>query len=79
MYHHAPVVIAPTANAFSSIEPHETRVGSPSPRKLSVVSARIAMATVSVVLAKTMGITFGSTCLRISCPRPAPSTRARSR
>ena len=79
MYHHAPVVIAPTANASSSIEPHETRVGSPRPRKLSVVSARIATATVSVVFAKTIGITLGSTCRRICCQRPAPSTRARSR
>ena len=79
MNHHAPVVIAPTSKASSSIEPHDTRVGSPSPRKLSVVSARIAIATVSVVLANTIGITFGSTCLRIWCQRPAPSTRARSR
>ena len=59
MNHQAPVVIAPTPNASSSIEPHETRVGSPSPRKLSVVSERIAIATVSVVFAKTIGITFG--------------------
>ena len=79
MYHHDPVVIAPTPNAPSSIEPHETRVGSPRPRKLSVVSERIATATVSVVFAKTIGVTFGSTCRVIWCQRPAPSTRARSR
>ena len=79
MNHQAPVVIAPTWKASSSIEPHDTRVGSPSPRKLSVVSVRIAMATVSVVLAKTIGITLGSTCRLIWCQRPAPRTRARSR
>ena len=59
MNHHAPVVIAPTPKASSSIEPQDTRVGSPRPRKLSVVSVRIATATVRVVLAKTIGITFG--------------------
>ena len=79
MNHQAPVVIAPTPNASSSIEPHETRVGSPRPRKLSVVSVRIAMATVSVVLAKTIGITLGRMCRRIWWLDPAPSTRARSR
>ena len=79
MYHHAPVVIAPTSKAASSIDPQEIRVGSPRPRKLSVVSARIAPATVSVVLAKIIGITLGSTCRVIWCQRPAPSTRARSR
>ena len=79
MNHQDPVVIAPTSNAASSIEPQETRVGSPRPRKLSVVSARIAAATVRVVLAKTIGITFGSTCRVIWCQRPAPSSRARSR
>ena len=78
MYHHAPVVIAPTSKASSSIEPHDTRVGSPRPRKLSVVSARIASATVSVVFANTIGITLGSTCRVIWCQRPAPRTRARS-
>ena len=36
-------------------------------------------ATVSVVFANTIGITFGSTCRVIWCQRPAPSTRARSR
>ena len=79
MNHQAPVVIAPTPKASSSIDPQETRVGSPSPRKLSVVSARIAIATVSVVFAKTIGITLGRTCRVIWCQRPAPSTRARSR
>ena len=58
--------------------PHEVRVGSPSPRKLSVVSERMAIATVSVVLAKTIGITLGSTCFDIWCQRPAPIARARS-
>ena len=79
MNHQAPVVIAPTLNASSSIVPHETRVGSPRPRKLSVVSVRIATATVSVVLANTIGITLGRMCRVIWCQRPAPSTRARSR
>ena len=44
--------------------PQETRVGSPRPRKLSVVSVRIAAATVSVVFANTSGMTLGSTCRR---------------
>ena len=39
--------------------PQETRVGSPRPRKLSVVSVRIAAATVSVVFAKTSGDDVG--------------------
>src|SRR3954447_21285713 len=79
MNHHAPVVIAPTEKALSSIDPHDTRVGSPSPRKLSVVSERIAIATVSVVLAKTIGMTLGSTWRLICRQRPAPRTRALSR
>ena len=37
------------------------------------------MATVRVVLANTIGITLGSTCLVIWCQCPAPSARARSR
>ena len=79
MNHHAPFVIAPAENASSSIDPQEARNGSPSPRKLSVVSDRIAIATVNVVLAKTIGITLGSTCRLIWCQSPAPSARARSR
>ncbi len=78
MYHQLPVVIAPTEKASSSMVPQEVRVGSPRPRKLRVVSVRIAMATVSVVLAKTMGITLGSTCLVIWWRRPAPIAWARS-
>ena len=79
MYHQAPVVIAPTSKARSSIVPQETRVGSPRPRKLSVVSVRMAAATVRVVLAKTIGVTLGRACRVTCCQRPAPSTRARSR
>ena len=71
-------MIAPTPYASSSIEPHEVRVGSPRPRKLSVVSERIATATVSVVFANTIGTTFGSRCLPIRCRCPAPRARERS-
>ena len=78
-YHHAPRVIAPEPKALSSIVPQLTCSGSPSPRKVSVVSDRIAIATVSVVLARTSGMTLGSTCLLIWCQLPPPSTRARSR
>jgi hypothetical protein len=66
-YHHAPALIAPALNALSSMVPQETRNGSPSPRKDSVVSERIAMATVKVVLASTSGITLGSTWRDIWC------------
>ena len=78
MYHQLPVVIDPTSKASSSMVPQEVRVGSPSPRKLRVVSVRIAIATVSVVLANTIGITFGRTCLVIWWRRPAPIAWARS-
>jgi hypothetical protein len=60
-YHQAPKLIAPAANASSSIEPQDTRNGSPRPRNDSVVSERMAIATVSVVFASTNGITLGST------------------
>ncbi len=53
--------------------------GPPSPRNVNVVSDRIATATVSVVLARTSGMTLGSTCRVIWCQLPPPSTRARSR
>ena len=45
--------------AASSIDPQETRSGSPSPRKARVVSDRMATATISTVLAKISGTTLG--------------------
>src|SRR4029079_6031016 len=72
-YHQAPALIAPAENALSSIDPHETRNGSPSPRNDNVVSDRIAIATVRVVLASTIGMTLGSTCRDIWCQCPPPS------
>ena len=54
---------APVASAASSMPPHEMMFGSSSPRKASVVIDRMTMATVSVVLAITSGMTLGRTCL----------------
>ncbi len=78
-YHQAPAEIAPWSNALSRIGPQEMWNGSPSPRNDSVVSVRIAAATVSVVFANTSGITFGSTYRFICRQWPAPSALARSR
>ena len=64
-YHHAPALGAPESNAFSSIVPHEMRVGSPSPRNDSAASDRIATATISTVLAKISGSVFGRMCVRM--------------
>ena len=62
-YHHAPALGAPDSNAFSSIVPHEIRVGSPRPRNDSAASERIATATISTVLAKISGSVFGQDVL----------------
>ena len=48
------------------------------PRKASVDSVTIALATSSVVLASTSGATFGSTCRVMMCQWPAPSAFDRS-
>src|SRR3712207_8433850 len=58
-YHQAPREMAPSAKADSRMLPHETLKGSPSPRKESVVSVRIATATTRMVLAKMRGKTLG--------------------
>ena len=58
-YHQAPALGAPELNAFSSIVPQEMLVGSPSPRKASDASARIATAMISTVLAKISGSVLG--------------------
>ena len=62
-YHQASALGAPDSNAFSSIVPHEIRVGSPSPRNESAASERIATATIRTVLAKISGRVFGRTCV----------------
>ena len=49
-YHHAPWLTAPVENALSRIAPHDGASGSPRPRKDSVVSDRITIATVSDTL-----------------------------
>src|SRR6266566_654191 len=59
--HQAPVEIAARWNAFSIILPSEIRDGSPSPRKASAVSSKIATAIVSTVLAIRSGATCGRT------------------
>ena len=64
-YHHAPALGAPDENAFSSIEPHEMRVGSPRPRNASAASDRIATATIRTVLAKISGSVLGRMCVRM--------------
>ncbi len=64
-YHHASALGAPDSNAFSSIVPHEIRVGSPRPRNDSAASERIATATIRTVLAKISGSVFGRMCLRM--------------
>ena len=51
--------------------------GSPRPSSARVVSARIDSATVSTVLAKITGITFGRMCLVTRCQLPEPK-RART-
>ena len=64
-YHQAPALGAPAWNAFSSIVPHEIRVGSPRPRNERAASERIATATISTVLAKISGRVLGRMCLRM--------------
>ena len=78
-YHQAPCEMAPEEKPCSRIEPHDTAVGSPRPRKDSVVSDRIEMETASVVFASTSDMTFGSTWRVIWCTLPAPSAFDRSR
>ncbi len=77
-YHQCPALIAPASRASCSSPPHETTVGSPSPRNARVASARMAEEMISVVWASTNGITLGSTCRLMTCQCPPPSARARS-
>jgi hypothetical protein len=64
-YHQAPALGAPDENAFSSIVPHEIRVGSPSPRNARAASDRTATATIRTVLAKISGNVLGRMCVRM--------------
>src|ERR1700677_3864860 len=77
-YHQAPLVIAPLWYAWLSMAPQDTSVGSPRPRNTSVVSDKIALATVRLVDTRISGVTFGSTCLTSTCRLLAPSAGARS-
>src|SRR5580658_1374178 len=78
MYHQAPAVTAPWLKAWLIIEPQETSVGLPSPRKVSVVSERIALAIVRVPETRMNGMTLGSTWRTISWLSLAPRALARS-
>jgi hypothetical protein len=77
-YHQAPMEAAPWVKAASSIDPQETRSGSPSPRKARVVSDRMATATIRTVLAKISGTVLGRMWRLIRCQSSAPRARARS-
>ncbi len=77
-YHQCPELTAPASRASCSSAPQDTTVGSLSPRKASVASARIAVEMIRVVWASTSGITFGRTCRDMMCRCPPPSARARS-
>src|SRR5215469_6131178 len=58
--------------------PQDTSVGLPRPRKVSVVSDKIADATVRLIDTRISGVTFGSTCLTSTWRLVAPSAWARS-
>ncbi len=58
--------------------PHEIELGSPSPSSASVVSDRIARETVSTVLAKSTGKTFGRMWRRDRCQLPGPERSCRA-
>src|SRR6185437_9738960 len=77
-YHQAPRVTAPWNRAWLIIEPQDTSIGLPSPRKASVVSDKIAPATVSVLETRMNGATFGRTWRTTSWPSRAPRALARS-
>src|SRR4029079_14519028 len=74
-YHQAPAVTAPCMNAVFSIDPHDTDVGSPRPKKVNVASARMALATVRVLVTRIKGMTLGSTCRVMIWVSVAPSAR----
>ena len=77
-YHHAPDETAPELLALSSSVPQDGWVRSPSPRNDSVDSDRIAIAMISIVLAKISGSTLGRICLRTIHHSDAPSALDRS-
>src|SRR3954449_5673009 len=74
-HHHQPAVIAPPVNAFSMIRPHE--IPDDRPRIASVVSARIASATIKIVFANSTGNTLGRTWRVTVCQCEPPSARDR--
>jgi len=59
--HHLPLLMACRRNACSMIEPHDTAVGSDSPRNASAVSSKMATATVRTTFATRSGAICGST------------------
>ncbi len=75
--HHALLIVASPVNAFSINLPHEIVLGSPRPRKVMNVSAKMARAIISTVFAIRSGATWGRTCLNTSRRLPAPSACAR--
>ena len=75
--HHALLIVASPVNAFSIRRPHEIVLGSPRPRNVMNVSAKIPSAIISTVLATRSGATCGSTCLNTSRRLPAPRACAR--
>lgn len=77
-YHQFPELTAPASRASWSSPPHDRTVGSLTPRKASVASARTEDEIISVVWASTRGITLGSTCRDMTCQCPPPSAFARS-
>ena len=75
--HHAPAETAPRSKAKFSIWPQLMTVGSPSPRKASVDSDRIARLMTSTMLASMSGSTAGMMWRRRMWKSPAPMARAR--
>src|SRR5581483_6489444 len=75
--HQALFRIASSVNAFSIRRPQEILLGSPRPRNVMNVSAKIAYAISRIVFAISSGITCGSTCRVIRRKLPAPSARTR--
>ena len=77
--HQALLMIASSLKAFSIRLPHEIVLGSPSPRKVMKVSAKIAYAIRRTVFATRSGVTCGGRGGRsgASCRRRAPGLAAR--
>src|SRR5690606_13845806 len=77
MYHQAPALAAFQSYEPRSMVPQEV-LFAVTPRKASVDSVTMALATSSVVLASSSGATFGSTWRVVMCQWPAPSALERS-